>query len=446
MTGVAKRLAVTAEDQISWARFAGDVAALAEHIGGHENVCNLFASRYAFTVGLAAALAAGVRTVLPPSRAPEAIAATIDPGTLVLGAADTPVPDGATRVECWQVTAPGDPDELRSRLARADAEIHVFTSGSTGRPQRHVKTWKMLANGAAATSLLLEHLTDTGAHALLGTTPAQHMYGLEATVFTALAHDRTMLDMPVFYPADLEAAIDRAGAAGIETISLITSPAHLRFLAPVICARDQVSAVISATAPMPDGLARQLEDAGRPVYEVYGATECGSIATRRTIAGPAWSLAAGFSLNTGVTPPVVTGTQLPAPVPLGDLVNLLEDGRFSLAGRVGDTVSIAGKRQSLGALNALVADAPGLSDGVILRERCGDEDVLGAVLVADHTSGDEAACRAALRAYLAERIDPVFIPKRIAFTNRLPRGETGKLTETALRSLAALLGRNDRSA
>jgi acyl-coenzyme A synthetase/AMP-(fatty) acid ligase len=47
--------------------------------------------------------------------------------------------------------------------------------------------------------------------------------------------------------------------------------------------------VISATAPLPVELAREAEAAwGTRVLEIFGATEVGSIASRRTVEGDAW--------------------------------------------------------------------------------------------------------------------------------------------------------------
>jgi acyl-coenzyme A synthetase/AMP-(fatty) acid ligase len=38
---------------------------------------------------------------------------------------------------------------------------------------------------------------------------------------------------------------------------------------------------------------------------------------------------------------------------------------------------------------------------------------------------------------LRERIDPVFLPRPLIFVDRLPRNDTGKLPQEALRTLAA---------
>ena len=124
---------------------------------------------------------------------------------------------------------------MASGLEALEAEIHVFTSGSTKTPRRHVKTWRMLAGGAALTDILLRRMgLGPGSGAVIGTTPHQHMYGLEATVFAAMAYGYAAYSPSVFYPADLETAVGRANEIGLGSLALITSPAHLRYLEDVL--------------------------------------------------------------------------------------------------------------------------------------------------------------------------------------------------------------------
>ncbi|MEM6905491.1 MAG: AMP-binding protein, partial [Pseudomonadota bacterium] len=408
-------LTVSAKGTRGWEAFAADVAAAQGAIAGPARVGNLAAGRYDFLVGLAAALLNGQTTVLPSSRAPEAVRVALEPleDALILGerhGVDAPALANLPR----GTEAPAG--DLIARLAAAPGEIRVFTSGSTGLPVSHRKTWKSLAGGAILTDVVLREAGLTEPFAIIGTTPQQHMYGLEAAIFTGLAHGRCLYDGAVFYPDDLARAAAECRAAGIESLVLATSPLHLRYLAPAIRETPEIRLILSATAPMPDDLARAVE-ATAPVYEIYGSTETGSLGWRRTVEGPWWQVGLDFELTTRADGHYAAASHNAETVRLADRLNIAADGRFQLLGRLGDMVHVAGKRTSLGALNALVSGAPGLLDGVFHRRRgegrgAGD-DTLTLIAVPDPSTGmTPTALRTALQKHLRAHVDAVFLPHR----------------------------------
>ncbi|MEL6476498.1 MAG: AMP-binding protein [Pseudomonadota bacterium] len=423
----------------NWAHFAADVAATRPLIAGPSRVCNLLEDRYRFLVGLSAAMLNGQATVLPSARAPGAIRLAL--GTpkdaCLLGPSDVPglaarhvhtVPDGS---------GTADPDALRAAVTGAAGRVEVFTSGSTGAPVCHGKTWASLAGGAALSDTLYRRAGLSGRFAILGTTPHQHMFGLEAAVFAALAHGHELYRGPVFYPDDLASAAGAAAEQGVDQLVLVTSPAHLRYLEPGLVETPMVRMVLSATAPMPLPLAERLEESGLPVYEIYGSTETGSLGWRRSIEGAEWRVQPGFTLDPLPEHCLARAPHLPGPIPLGDLVEVLDEKRFLLLGRLGDMIHVAGKRASLGALNAVLVEAPGLSDGVVLRTRTGGDDQLSILAVRDRaTTLSEAEIRAGIRRHMQAHVDPVFIPRRISFVARLPRSATGKLAAGEIARLA----------
>ncbi len=433
----ATRFCITATGCKLRRHFLTDVASARRAIAAHDAVCNLSPRRYDFMVLLSAALLNGQTTVLPSSRAPRAVEAAAAGWSSVLfadGLAGLPdaEPEPATISEATI-------DALAGQLARAPGKVHVFTSGSTGEAVRHVKTWDILAGGAKLTAEVIGRAgLSPGRTLIAGTTPHQHMYGLEAAVFTGLAHDYCLYDAPVFYPADLENLVARAQALGIGDLVLVTSPPHLRFLQEVLGQTPQVRCIISATAPLHRDVTLRLEaDGERKVFEIYGSTETGSLAWRRTTASEMWTPLEGFRLTRGDDGWFADAPHLPAGALLGDDIEPCGDGRFRLLGRHGDMVRIAGKRQSLGALNAALGAMPGIGDGVVIRETVDGEDRLS-VLVVPGRSGamDAKALRQAVRAHMREHFDPVFAPRRIHIVDRLPRDGTGKIPA---RDLAALV-------
>ena len=429
------RFCITSSETKSRRDFLADVATARLSLMQHDAVCNMARRRYDFMVLLAAALLDGKTTVLPSSRAPGAIKPAVDNWSSVLFAeslADLAMP-GPAAVHASDINA------VAGQLPFAPGEVHVFTSGSTGKPVRHVKTWDSLAGGARLTAEVIERAGLRPEQCVIaGTTPHQHMFGLEAAVFTGLAHGFCLYDAPVFYPADLEILVARTEAQGFSDLVLITSPPHLKFLQAALGQTPQIRCVVSATAPLHRDIAVSLEaDSVRRVFEIYGSTETGSLAWRRTATSELWTPMDGFMLTAVEDGWFADAPHLANGAVLGDGIELCADHQFRLLGRHSDMVRIAGKRQSLGALNAALATMPEIGDSVVIRETVDGEDRLSVVVVPDPKCAlDADALRQAVRMHMRAHFDPVFVPRRVRIIDRLPRDETGKI---AASDLAALL-------
>ena len=164
--------------------------------------------------------------------------------------------------------------------------------------------------------------------------------------------------------------------------------------------------------------------------EIYGFTEAGSVASRRTVADDLWTLYDGMNIGDGR----VLSAHLAEPVALADLVEVHSDGRFALMGRHQDLVNVAGKRTSLAYLNAVLNDIEGVLDGAFVADEAAGERAtrLMAMVVAPGLD------RAEIAAALARRIDPLFLPRPLVLVDRLPRNETGKLPRDTLVALVRL--------
>ena len=429
----------------TWGGFAGDVEVFRQDIAEATHVCNMLPRRYDFMVGFVAAMLNDQVTVLPSAAASEAVTAAQMGAERPILLGDAP-PDVAACERIAAVSHGGntvDPARLASALDGSTSEVHVFTSGSTKDPVRHHKDWAALAGGAGLTEKILRDLgCDPGSCAILGTTPHQHMYGLEATILTGLAYGHSIYDRTIFYPADLERAASIGREVGYERLVLVTSPSHLRFLEPVILATPEICGVVSATAPLSPAQAGRLEARGDlPVMEIYGTTETGSLAERRTVHSDEWKPLDGFVLEDQPQGCMASAPYLQAPVRLGDAIELTSDGRFRLLGRPDDMVNVAGKRTNLAALNAILSETREIHDGVVLRKASDDGDFIAVIAVLDRTSDtSEAEAKSAIRRQFRKHVDPVFSPKRIEFTDELPRSKTGKIPERDMRTLMRIVG------
>ncbi len=430
---------------ITRTQFAANLQAFRKKLSGASLVCNLQDDRYEFSLGLAAAMLNGQISVLPSSDAPEAILASIghSADAVILGGPSS-LDGGAKRITTVEFNSKEiDSSEIFALLENTRTEIRVFSSGSTRRPECNVKTWETLSGGAYVTDYILRKLGfDAEKTIVIGTTPHRHMFGLEATIFATLGFGYCCYQDTVFYPADLEIAVEAARSQGFTNLVLITSPAHLRFLETTILDAPEICCVISATAPLPLVQAERLEAHGdRQVMEIYGSTETGSMAIRRTAYESTWQPVAGFALKMVSGECLVTAPHLPATLPLGDEVEIGTDGKFILLGRTDDMIGIHGKRGRVSALNSILIEAPGILDAIYLHSKHQDDDMLAIVAVADPSLGlSNKEIIASIRRHLLRHVDSVFVPKRIIFLDTIPRSETGKVTNETMRKLASLAG------
>jgi acyl-coenzyme A synthetase/AMP-(fatty) acid ligase len=179
---------------------------------------------------------------------------------------------------------PHDPAHLVLRFPADQLAAVLFTSGSTGRPQPHGRSWGDLVNSTLAAGRRLGIGSLQGA-SLIGTVPHQHSYGLESLPMLALQHGLVLYSGRPFYPADIVAEL----AAAPHPRVLVTTPLHLQVLLAEPVAMPSVDLVLSATAPLSVQLAREAEQrfAGT-LYEIYGCSEAGQIAVRRTALTQEW--------------------------------------------------------------------------------------------------------------------------------------------------------------
>jgi acyl-coenzyme A synthetase/AMP-(fatty) acid ligase len=422
-------------------RFLADVARLSERLPDARHLLNTCIDRYRFTVGLAACMLSERVSLLPSTHTPEVIRRlrAFSPDLACLTdtdqeatAIDLPVTN-VTAVLARSVDSIGNgavPSAAIPRLAPEQLIAIVFTSGSTGEPTPFGKTWGRLSACVRAGASRLG-LT-SGRWTLVGTVPPQHMFGFESTVLLALLTGAAFTAERPFYPADVGAALE----AAVRPRALITTPIHLRTLLASDLPFPRVDLIVSATAPLSRSLAREAEQRfGARLLEIYGSTETGQIATRRTLQTDAWRLWPGVRLRIDGGDAHAEGGHLEQPTRLCDVIEPLDEEHFALRGRTADLVNVAGKRSSLAYLNAQLQAIPGVLDGAFFWPDAIETGVtrvprLAAAVVAPGLS------TAQLLELLRERIDPVFLPRPLVRVERLPRNATGKLPQHALRALA----------
>jgi acyl-CoA synthetase (AMP-forming)/AMP-acid ligase II len=420
-------------------QFVADAQALADRLGVHQPIVNLCQNRYCFMVGFAATILAGKTNLLPSTYTGETLRQIfIDaPEALCLHDHEDwpfPYPHLSWAHRRYRASSGflGESGQIKPEHVAAQ----VFTSGSTGLPMPHNKTWgKLVRNVEAA----MQQLALSSPMSLVGTVPPQHMFGFESLVLLCLIGRCPLWSGKPFYPADIVAALD----AMPEPRMLVTTPFHLQALLDAEIALPKIDRLLLATAPLSPELAERAERlTGAPLFEIYGSTETGQIATRRPTQSDAWKLFPGITLTKAHPDEndelfIASGGHIEVPVMLSDRVHLEADGRFQLLGRVADQINMAGKRSSLNYLTAQIKAIDGVTDGVFFlprarSDRAGKDQAitrLCAVVVAPELSAAD------ILSALRERLDPVFLPRPLIQVGSLPYNATGKLPQIALQAL-----------
>jgi len=427
---------------ISTRQFLADVARFAPVLPAEGRAVNLCVDRYAFAVSLAAALVRGHASLLPPDARPDTLARLLESGGPDLFAlTDDPqlATPGMPRVLIEDRSSPEGGDGLEVPLI--DGAMHavsLLTSGSTGVPQPHAKRWDTLVGDVAVAVERLSSLlglTSLDGLTLVATVPVQHSYGLESSALLAMLGGAAFESGRPFFPADVAKTL----ASVPRPRALVTTPFHLKTLLLSGIELPPVDLILSATAPLSPQLAAQAEQAlGGVLIEIYGSTESGQVATRRTTQSEIWENFGDIRVHAepgegdGPERFIFSGDFLPEPTPMADVLELLDARRFRLFGRANDLIHVAGRRSSLAHLNYHLNSIAGVEDSAFwLPDEVADGVVRPvAFVVAPTLSAGE------IIAALRQRLEPVFVPRRVVQVKAFPREGTGKLTVRALREFA----------
>ncbi len=420
-------MAVTAAGEaLTLAEMDAHARALAAVAGTADALVALTDDRLNVAVSLLAALHADVPCLMPHDHAAETVRRLRRTYPRACFVADGDGFETATPVRIDRLS-PAPPAGSVPVFPGDRVAARVFTSGSTGCPTEHDKRWAAFADVG---DMLGERLPFEAGMRVVATVPGQHVFGLEASIMLPLRAGGLLQATRPLFPADIAAAL----AAGDAPAVLVTTPVHLRALLRSGQAVASPAFVLSATAPLDSSLAAHAESVlEAPVYELFGCTEAGAVATRRTAQESVWQPCRGVRVRASTGGRAdVTAPYLAEIVRLADRVRVHRDGCFTLEGRESDLVNVAGKRGSLGDITARLLALPGVEDAVVhVPAESGNGEVrrLVAFVVAP---GREAV---ELRACLRDEVDPAFVPRPLVCVEALPRNAAGKITRASLEAM-----------
>jgi acyl-coenzyme A synthetase/AMP-(fatty) acid ligase len=401
--------------------FLSHVAVIRQILPEHKYSINLCENRYHFLVAFTACVSIRQVSLLPNSRVErdiECLRESYDDSYLIN--------DDLVSTVCQSDINPMQTD-FSLQVAKDQQVAFVFTSGTTGKPRPSVKTWGQLVETATRVKERF-NLNASRQHSVIATVPPQHMFGFETSIVYPLILGIAIHNDRPFYPLDIQKALSEMPAPRV----LITTPLHLKTCLSSSEGWPEVDFIISATAPMPLKTATDAENIlNTKVFEIYGCSEAGAIATRQMSVNTAWQLLPDFELVSSSTETLLNTPASKEPVLLPDSVAVYDQVFFDLVSRNDDMVNIGGKRGSIQDLTYKFKQIAGVLDAVLLMgdEQDGKRSRLTAFVVAPGLEEKE------LRQKLARTIDSVFLPRPLIIVPQLPYNEMGKIPRASLLKL-----------
>ena len=425
--------AIVDGNPVTCANYLYDVNQLKSQLNDSNYLINLCRNRYYFTVVLGAALLSKKILLLPHNDAPQTITdlKVQYPQSQILVDNDLNI-NTERNNPAWQTS-------IRPRLAKEQLAVIAFTSGSTGTPTQWHHYWGDLVTHAHDTAAGLK-LKPRQTYHVIATVPSQHMYGLEHVIIMPMQRGDKINSKVPFYAADIKLCAEENSAPTI----LLSTPLHLRICTQMEAAPKNLVLIVSATACLDEELAREIETAlDTPLVEIYGCTEAGAIATRRTTKDLKWHLLRNSHLHLEngqiFLQRCTTYTKVQQRILLSDQLQLCGSNKFLFIARNNEQLNIAGKRISLTELNQKLCQIDGVEDGTFLLPKITKTSIerLIVFIIANSTISNSD-----IMTTLRKEIPTTFLPRRIIRLKQLPRTTIGKTDMQQLRKIYSDHGDN----
>jgi acyl-CoA synthetase (AMP-forming)/AMP-acid ligase II len=342
-----------------------------------------------------------------------------------------------------------------------DTALVLHTSGTTSRPKIVPLSQQ---NVCASAGNVAASLTLTPADRCLNIMPLFHIHGLIAAVLASLEAGASVHCTPGFNALHFFrwlAEVRPTWYTGVPTMhqAILSRAARNEGVARAAGLR----LIRSSSASLPPQIMTALEDTfGAPVIEAYGMTEAAHQMASNPLppqerkpgsvglpAGPEVAIMdeRGELLRPGHIgeivirgPNVTTGYKNNPEANAtaftngwfrtGDQGLMDEEGYVRLTGRLKEIINRGGEKISPREVDEVLLDHPAVAQVVtfaVPHAKLG-EDVAAAIVLADGAQADEQS----IRAFAAERLADMKVPRQIVFLDEIPKGATGKLQRIGL--------------
>ncbi|AAZ35114.1 AMP-binding enzyme family protein [Pseudomonas savastanoi pv. phaseolicola 1448A] len=351
----------------------------------------------------------------------------------------------ANRVDLWLTDLAHDThlsDLHAAQLAPAaldldQCRLSLCTSGSSGEPKLIEKRLRQLANEVCG----LEQLwgAQLGSACMIGSVATQHIYGLLFRLLWPLCAARPFVRRQLPFAEDLQRA-----SREYPSFAWVASPALLKRMGDNLdwSSLSAVSRVFSSGGALPAEAAQSLlQRLGQWPTEILGSSETGGIAWRQ--GEQQWQAFDGVELsqnNEGALR--ISSPYLPPGhvEQTADAVQIGNDGRFELLGRLDRIVKLEEKRVSLPLIEQALTTHEWVNEarlGVVQENRAS----LGALLVLSDAgllalrNQGRRALTEALRQYLRPHCETIALPRRWRLLRQMPFNAQGKLAQMVVQNL-----------
>jgi long-chain acyl-CoA synthetase len=267
-----------------------------------------------------------------------------------------------------------------------------------------------------------------------------HSYGLSNLVTPLLLHGIPLIIAPSPLPEML-----RQVAADFREITLPGVPALWRNWLEAGAIPRNVRLAISAGAPLSVALEQRVfAETGVKIHNLYGASECGSIAYDRSVMPRTDDSYVGEPLDNvevslgesgclRVRGAAVAQTYWPHP---GDALKdgafqttdlaEIRDGLVHLRGRISDEMNVAGRKVAPGTIEQALAGHPGVKECLVFGAPSPEAD--RAEVIVACVAAKSAVKAEELRQYLLARLPAWQVPREWWFLESLTVNERGKIS------------------
>ncbi len=356
---------------------------------------------------------------------------------------DQKVPDFFCALSVEEILASPLPSEKEIRTAPAiDAEktdIIMYTSGSTGKPKRVHQRMKEFETDNA---FIISKWGDEFVSRSLVTTVSQHhIYGFLFGISLPFALGVPFRRKRITLPEEFETLTD-------DRYMIIATPAFLKRTVEVFADSklplDRCFIFTSGGAVSPELSKSVTSVFGFCPLEVYGSTETSGIAYRQqTVNGLKWTPFDNAKIWKGddeclrIISPYIKD---PEGFATADRVEIYEDGTFLLKGRADSVVKIEEKRISLPEVENRILETGLVSDVkvIALEDR---RQYLAAAVELNKKGRDKFAGEKKLAVnrwfseFLTQYFEPVVIPKKWRFVDKIPVDVQGKKHKVEIEAL-----------
>ena len=357
------------------------------------------------------------------------------------------------------VTGSAHHDEELVLSDENDVALVLHTSGTTARPKMVPLSHRNLVQSATNVATTLELAPRDRC---LNVMPLFHIHGLVAALLGSLSAGASVVCTPGFSAVPFLRWIDTHAPTWYTAVPTMHQ-AILARLASDVHPVTSLRFIRSSSASLPPSVLAALEDGfGVPVIEAYGMTEASHQMTSNRLP-PGIRKPGSVGMAAGPEVNVLTDSGVPASTDhvgevaikgenvmsgdvgmvdrarhfvddewfrTGDQGYLDPDGFLFLTGRLKEIINRGGETIAPREIDEVMLDIEGILQAVAFSV---PDEILGEEVAAVVIPQDGAVLtEAEIQTRVAERLSFAKVPKRVIFTDAIPKGPTGKLQRIGL--------------